>query len=319
MRIGVLSNPTSHTNKAAMPEIRALLRDRPDVLHREIAAMTDVVPLLHEWAEQNLDLVVVNGGDGTVQAVMTDILNHDPFGRPVPLAIMPGGKTNMFALDLGCRGKPVHVLQQLLAAADAGTIAARTVDRPLVGLRRVPGEPVTYGTFFGTAVVVRGVQYCREHIYPLGLPNFISHVVAYTMLIGGSLTRNHGPDSPFRADDISITLDGDQRLSGRYFMIIVTSLDRLILGMRPFGAHGEGRLNFLCVDHSPGVILGVSARALLTRPKSFSARGTTTRRIRNAKLMLDCPVILDGEFFHPDPNQPLELIGDRSLPFVELK
>ena len=302
-----------------MAEIRAVVRDHPDVLHREITAITDVAPLLREWAAQNLDLVVVNGGDGTVQAVMTEILNHDPFGRSIPLAIMPGGKTNMFAMDLGCRGKPVHVLRRILAAADAGTIAARTVDRPLVGLRRAPGESVIYGTFFGTAVVVRGVEYCRAHVYPLGLPNFISHIIAYGMLIGGSLTRNHGPDSPFRADDISITLDGDQRLSGRYFLIIVSSLDRLILGMRPFGAEGEGRLNFFCVDHSPGVILRVSAKALLTRPKHFSARGTMTRRIRKASLILDCPVILDGEFYHPEPNQPLELLGDRSLPFVELK
>ena len=132
------------------------------------------------------------------------------------------------------------------------------------------------------------------------------------------MTSRHGPDSPFRPEDIAITLDDTERLSGRYFLITVSSLGRLVLGMRPFSSRGAGQLHFLSVNYSPGTILRASAKAFITRPKEFSARGTICRNVNKVSLELDCPVTLDGEFFHPDPGVPVELSGDRSLPFLVL-
>ena len=318
MRIAVLSNPTSHSNQAAMPGIRALLDGHPDVYHREIRAITDVPPLLREWARENLDLLVVNGGDGTIQAVMTDILNNKPFDHPVPLAVAPGGKTNMFAMDLGGMGKPHQVLTKIFALADSGAVPGRVTERAVVGLRRTPDEPEVFGTFFGTAAVVRGIEYCRAKVYPLGLPNIVSHAVACSIIAGGSLKRHHSPDSPFRAEEIGITLDDNERLTGSYFLILVSSLNRLILGMKPFVHTGAGHLNFLSVDHSPFKIFKAATTALVLRPKEFLPRGTTCRRVDKVELHLDCPVTLDGEFFHPDPNRPVIVEGGRSLPFLEL-
>jgi diacylglycerol kinase family enzyme len=318
MRIGVLSNPTSHTNKAGMPAVRDLIRAHPGVLHREIETIGDVPPTLANWAKEDLELLVVNGGDGTVQAVMTEIVNHDPFGRQLPLAVAPGGKTNMLAMDLGARGKPVDVLKKILEIADAGGVATRIGERSLVGFRRSPNEPMIYGTFFGTAAIVRAVEYCRAHVYPLGLPNIVSHVVASAIIIGGSLTRHHGRDSSVRASEIAITLNDTQRLSGRYFVIIVSSFERLMMGARPFSHHGQGRLNFLSVENTPGTVFAAAVKALVTKPKEFSARGTISGKVRKVELLLDYPVMLDGEFFQPLPDVPIELTGDRTLPFVEL-
>ena len=318
MRIAVLSNPTSHSNKAAMPVVRELMHTRSDVIHHEIQSIAEVPDRLHEWADENLDLLVVNGGDGTIQAVMTDIIHHDPFHKQMPLAVVPGGKTNMFAMDLGGKGKPQEIMHRILTIADAGDFSSRVIDHPLVGLKRTPDSQTIYGTFFGTAAVVRGIEYCRAKVYPLGLPNIVSHVAACSIIIGGSLTTKHGPDSPFRPEDISITLDDADRTSGRYFLITVTSLGRLVLGMRPFSSQGEGQLHFLSVDYSPGTIFKASAKAFLARPKEFACSGTVSRNVSKVSLELDCPVTLDGEFFQPEPGVPVELLGDRSLPFLRL-
>jgi len=318
MRIAILSNPTSHSNKAAMPVVRDLVNGCADIIHHEIDVMSEIPDLLHDWAAKNVDLLVINGGDGTIQAVMTDIINHDPFHKQMPLAVVPGGKTNMFAMDLGASGKPHKVLRRILDLAAADAIAPRIAERALIGMKRARNEPTIYGTFFGTAAIVRGIEYCRAKVYPLGMPNFISHTMACSIIIGGAMTRNHGPDSPFRPEDIEITLNDDKRLSGRYFLIVISSLDRLLLGMRPFSSKGEGHLNFLSVDHAPGTILRTSARAFITRPEEFEAAGTTSQRVSKVELTLDCPVTLDGEFFQPVPGEPVQLVGDRSLPFVEL-
>ena len=60
-------------------------------------------------------VLVINGGDGTVQAALTELHNGGHFGdEPPPVAVLPNGKTNLIALDLGARGDPVEALERLL-------------------------------------------------------------------------------------------------------------------------------------------------------------------------------------------------------------
>ena len=49
-------------------------------------------------------MLAINGGDGTVQAVLTEIHNGGHFGDAAPpVAVLPSGKTNLIALDLARR------------------------------------------------------------------------------------------------------------------------------------------------------------------------------------------------------------------------
>ena len=45
-------------------------------------------------------VLVINGGDGTVQAALTELYNGGHFGDRPPVAVLPSGKTNLIALDL---------------------------------------------------------------------------------------------------------------------------------------------------------------------------------------------------------------------------
>ena len=47
-------------------------------------------------------VLVINGGDGTVQAALTELYHGGHFGGdPPPVAVLPNGKTNLIAHDLG--------------------------------------------------------------------------------------------------------------------------------------------------------------------------------------------------------------------------
>ena len=74
-------------------------------------------------------MLVINGGDGTVQAALTELHNGGHFGdQPPPVAVLPSGKTNLIALDLGARGDPVAALERLIALAQ-GDDLRRTSSR----------------------------------------------------------------------------------------------------------------------------------------------------------------------------------------------
>ncbi len=66
------------------------------------------------------DLVVVLGGDGTVNEVINGLLSYGPSPAVPALAIVPGGSTNVFARALGITNHPVDATSELLDALRDG-------------------------------------------------------------------------------------------------------------------------------------------------------------------------------------------------------
>ena len=104
-RVALLSNPKSTGNLAQLSRIRAYCADHPDLFHYEVEHVDQIGDALESIARVRPKMLVINGGDGTVQAALTEMHNRNSFGEsPPPMAVIPSGKTNLIALDLG-----VHV------------------------------------------------------------------------------------------------------------------------------------------------------------------------------------------------------------------
>ncbi len=71
-------------------------------------------------AESGLDLVIVLGGDGTVNEIANGMLGDVPSPSLPALAVVPGGSTNVFARALGYSRLPVEATGELLAALREG-------------------------------------------------------------------------------------------------------------------------------------------------------------------------------------------------------
>nr|MBA2466541.1 diacylglycerol kinase [Sphingomonas sp.] len=105
-RIALLSNPRSTGNVAQLPRIRAFCAEHPDVFHYEVERADQIGDAMKTIARVKPKLLVINGGDGTVQAALTELYNGDHFaeGALPPVAVLPSGKTNLIAMDLGVHG-----------------------------------------------------------------------------------------------------------------------------------------------------------------------------------------------------------------------
>ena len=76
VRIGMLNNPLSGGNRNGLQKIRkAAAVAYPQVFQCDVQTPTDVAEALADFARKEVNTVVINGGDGTVQAVLTAIFH----------------------------------------------------------------------------------------------------------------------------------------------------------------------------------------------------------------------------------------------------
>ena len=88
LRVGVVSNPLSGGNRRGLGAIRRIVGADPRRIHLEADCPERVQHALEVFAGQGVDLIVVNGGDGTIQAVLTGLMRQKPFPSQPPLALL---------------------------------------------------------------------------------------------------------------------------------------------------------------------------------------------------------------------------------------
>ena len=314
--VALLSNPTSTGNRSQLPRVRAFCAENHDVFHYEVDEVGQIGEALASIASVRPRILVINGGDGTVQATLTELHNGGHFVEPPPVAVLPNGKTNLIALDLGAVGDPIAALDRILAMARSG-LSDHLVSRELIALSCGRANQPTVGMFLGGAGLADSILYCRTSIYPLGLPNGISHAIAAIAVLLSIILKMSGRLLPPRPRPIEVTLRRDGFVSGRFSILIVTTLEKLLLSINT--ADSRGRMKLLVVDHSVGALLRLLYAGVRGRLGDQPLTGVHLGSGDEVEIAGDrSRVILDGELFTAPMGESIRLRSTAPMSFIRL-
>ncbi len=320
-RIALISNPRSTGNIAQLPRIRAYCDEHPDVFHYEVEHAHQVGEALRTIARIEPKVLVINGGDGTVQAALTELHNGGHFGdHTPPVAVLPSGKTNLIALDLGAVGDPVEALERLLEIARTD-LSPYIVDRELIALRHgeAGGAPVI-GMFMGGAGLADTMLYCRDKIYPLGLPNGLAHVLTALALLFKMLLKIKANFLPPDPQHLNVSVRDEDMISAAAFRCSRSQRSkscccRTNLTARDRRSAQAGR------DRGTAGVAGSRLRGQPGRqPRPAEpARSPFQAEANQITIHSDSSdVILDGETFRAVTGSPIHLQLAHPLSFVKL-
>ena len=318
-RIALISNPKSTGNLAQLPRIRAYCDAHHDIFHYEVERADQIGEAMRTISRINPAVLAINGGDGTVQAVLTEIHNGGHFGNSAPpVAVLPSGKTNLIALDLGAHGDPVDALEKLLEIARAD-LAPHLVARELIALSGgETGIKPVIGMFLGGAGLADIMMYCRERVYPLGLPNGISHFITAIAVILRQVFRLRASFLPPEPSMLSVSVRQGGAITGRFAFLFVTTLEKLLLSGE-VGSSGRGPLKFVAVEQKPVSMLRAFAASLVGRLGRTKLDGVHVEEADEIAIEGDASqVILDGETFRSVPGKPILLRPAQPLSFVRI-
>lgn len=320
-RIALLSNPKSTGNVAQLPRIREYCAEHPDVFHYEVESADQIGEAMKVIARVRPKVLAINGGDGTVQAALTELYNGGHFGdAPPPVAVLPSGKTNLIALDLGARGDPIKTLDRLISLARTD-LKPFTVERELIALRRgseSEDRPVI-GMFLGGAGLADIMIYCRDKIYPLGLPNGFAHFLTAAAAVLKILLGIKADFLPPDSKPLSVSMsEKDGPLTGRFSLLAVTTLEKLLLSTE-MGTRREGALKLFAIEDHPPTVARALAASIAGKLGRSRVRGVHLEEADEIVIEGDSShVILDGETFRAETGRPIRLRTAQPLSFVKL-
>lgn len=313
--IAVITNPGSTRNLRGADWIDPFLAGETGIAHFKITSADQVVDAVRRCAEAGAEAIIVNGGDGTAGLVFAALLNGNSYAALPALALLPAGKTNMTTAGWSLTGTPEAALAAVLGRRRAGGLAQHIVSRPILTLNRNQGLPPLYGAFFGAAEVVEGIRFCRKHIYPLNMPNALSHAAAMAVLLWKGLRAVQSSGA------VEVHKNDQAFEQGNFFVVAVTALDEVLLGIRPVPAptppgQSAGPLHYLSIRIGARPILRIIPGMLLGRVKP--GLGRTVRRANQITLRFSGTYTLDGELYEADAARPLVIDGARHLNFIRI-
>ncbi len=291
--VGVIYNPRSHRNLGADFDCGLC----PHVHIAQPRERGQLPEALAEFAAKGIDLLVINGGDGTVRDVLT--CGQAIFGDDWPaIAVLPKGKTNALTVDLGVPED--WGLQDAIDALDHGS---RVYRRPMqVSHASEPGKQVA-GFILGAGAFTKATQ-AGQSAHKLGA--FDSMVVAVTgmwaLLQSMFATRGNpwrkgarmriglgAADAPMEHSS-----HGDPAMRQ---LLFASTRERLPAGIKPFGAL-KGGLKLVALDQISRRTTALVPLVLLGKVRNgLRERGIHQVAATQFSLSIDDQFILDGEAF----------------------
>lgn len=293
--VRIIRNPRSHRNA------KRNIADHPPpgIEVVEPVRRGDTARALAQFRAQGTDCLVIDGGDGTVRDVLTAGL--EVFGDAWPvLAVLPRGKTNALAVDLDIPSE--WTWRDVLDGLRAERLAMR---HPLV-LRQVGGDaPAMAGFLVGAGAFAGGIEAAQEaHRMGMFGQLAVGATVAWAvaqMVLGGSGNRWR------RGEEMRIATLPDGELlphrgggdPARRSLFLATTLHRLPLGMKPWGAATDG-LKLMVVDRARRGVFALAPAVMAGHAPSWLRRnGLHLLRLSEVDAVFSRRFILDGEFLEP--------------------
>jgi len=305
--VGVIRNVRSHRNAGRMPA----LHDTDDLIVACPKKRGEMPAILAGFAERQVDYIAIDGGDGTVRDVLT--CGAGIFGESWPgLIVIPSGKTNALAFDLGVPAG--WTLDDGLAAARIGNIVRR---HPLVVEQQGNARAQVRGFVIGGGAFTRAIMLGQKSHH---MGAFNAAVVGLTALWSAGQALLGGAGNAWRRGTrMRVLVDGQElpHLGGlpdtERYVLFASTLHRFPAGLDPFrGVTAPLRMGVLD-NASRGLLLRLGAIFRGTASKATAARGMHVFGADTVEWEIGDSFILDGEAFpaghyRVSAGQPLRFV-----------
>ncbi len=319
MHVGILHNSLSGRNRRKPGLFQEIYTKYPKVERAEVNTPGDILDALKTFAHRQVNCVVVNGGDGTIQATLGALFHHRPFAVMPRLAVLPAGTANLIAGDVGLGKFESGTLDRLLGQSESMTSRLSFETRPVLRIRFPENREPLHGMFFGAGAIYHGTQLGLETKQSIGR---LGEWGAGLILLKFLLALATGSRKGLNPITVRVATGESAPLQHEYLVLLVTTLHRLFLGMKPFWGTQSRPLHYTSLRVPYRYLWRVLPTLFrgATHSLATTEHGYVSENLLELRLVFNSGFVLDGEVYASSmPEEPLTLDSPGELSFVRLK
>ncbi len=191
-------------------------------------SLDDLDRALKTYAMLGAKALIIYGGDGTVDAVITIIREQRIFAEEPALILLHGGTTNMTIRDLGLKAKKIKHVKRVLKNLNALKTTPRS---PFKIEAKSLNQPV-YGFFFGMGAIPRVIDYAKGKVHTKGFTGPVGESFLLMTVLKKLFMGQVANDDLLSPSTISISND-QTATKGECIFSLATTLESLVLGVNP--------------------------------------------------------------------------------------
>ena len=317
--LAILSSPESFQKKNEMNKIRAIIKEEGSgIIHYEVKNFTDIGEALSRFEQCNVSAIIIVGGQAISSATFEYMIDKKPFGKKnIPISVLSGGNERFISPSFGATSPNVHIdLKNILKKHRAGTLLNHLVKTPLMKVEGVMHVGKLYGLYFCAGEIVEQKSLFQRILHRSGLKQTLQN---YSTIVSLLYKAYIGSRMSGDVEDM-IRINRNQRgaVVGRYFMVIISSLDWIFLGTKFPAKKSAETLNFLSVENTKDAILKTGKRLLKGGYKEAMLPGHIITEVEHSRLVFKKNFVVDGCFYETDLSGELLITASERLTFIRL-
>ncbi len=314
-RAGLIVNPLAGKGSGRGVALAEKLKAEPGVSLHVIERFEHLDTVIAGMAGEGVTDLFISSGDGTIQEILTQVAERNPFAALPRICLLPHGTTNLSANDLGFISRSIEDQASFLRSL----AATRTVTRSTIRCANPGDGKVRHGMFVGTGAIAVATQYCQRAFNDQGIKG--QWAVAKTLL---AAVRKYLFSAPDAADEarfdrpyaISVEADGQRIAEGRQLLHMSTTLDRLLLSCHPFWGGKTGPIRTTTIPYPVPSVARWMLPVMYGGERHASPPGAASVCSQTVEVSSDVMFVIDGEFFPPPVGAPLRLEAGPQFTFL---
>lgn len=318
-RSALIVNPRSHrvaTKGSVLEQVAARHAQFPLIRFEEVHQLSSDIDACLDAGANTL---FVEGGDGTLVAVLTACLERRGQGKELPqIAVLPGGSTNLAYDILGFQGaNPSSVEQHLNQNLPAGRDRGIRRHRALIIETSENATPLV-GFLLSTGSLARAMLYTQQNLHDAQRGKLaIARAVLQFGLFPKETKLSDGEPVIHASRFLELSDPSGTDASDHAFSVFST-FEHLSLGLNPFWNRDEAPIGYTRAAWPiPRLRAGVAKLIMGRSGQSLEKHGLSSRGCEELTFTCDGPLVLDGEVLPLPSDRQFKVTASPELEFIQ--
>ncbi len=315
----LITNPRSHAVATNGSILHDIAKDFPQARFLSVEDFTRLPDKIRELGQSGVTTFFVEGGDGTLEGVMSAYLAaRDAFSEAASFAVLPGGSTNLAYRILGLQRAKHDDVAKRLSQVISGQSGLRYDQHQALSVSAASLEIPVVGFLLSTGSLARAMLYTQQNLHGEGRRGSLAVATAIAQIgLWPEKAMDHDGEPVIRSSVFEeVTGPADQPAREHAFSIM-TTLPRLSLRLNPFWNRGDHPIGFTYGQWPiTNLRRGVLKLLFGATGTQLAKHGLTSTGLAEISFRSEDPVIVDGEvlprpddfIYHVKPSPSLRFL-----------